>query len=158
VLLPQILQSWQVLAMPFAYRCAFVLGPNSVAAAIAATAISNGTSSSNRMWGSSSGRNGADDSPAAGADSSSSSDGLADAAATALSPAAAAAAAAGVESQKAVRQAPWSDRVQCQAHIALLACLHQYHEDEPAAAEQQREVLEDEARVMDAGLALLPAG
>jgi hypothetical protein len=48
--------------------------------------------------------------------------------------------------------------VQCQSHIALLACLHQYHEDEPAAAEQQQEVLADESRVLQAGLANLPAG
>lgn len=129
----QILQSWQALAMPFSYRCAFVLGTNSA-----------NSSSSSRA-------------DCAAADNSSSGDGstpstTADAAADAPQTAAAAAASQGVH-----QQAPWSDRAQCQAHIALLACLHQYHEDEPAAAEQQWEVLADEGRVIEAGLALLPA-
>jgi hypothetical protein len=47
---------------------------------------------------------------------------------------------------------PWADRAQCQAHVALLACLHQLHEDRPAAAATAQALLEDELALMDAGL------
>jgi hypothetical protein len=147
----QILHSWQALSMPFAYRCAFVLGPSS----------NPSTNASMQEWGSISGSastaatrcNASSDADTAR--SSDSRDAPGDAVST-PSAAAAAAAAGGVLLQ-VVRQAPWCDRAQCQAHIALLACLHQYHEDVPAAAEQQADVLADEARVLDAGLAALPA-
>lgn len=51
--------------------------------------------------------------------------------------------------------APWLDRQQCQAHIALLACLHQLQEDDPAAAEVQQQLLGEEEQLMDTGLAKL---
>lgn len=144
----QILQSWQAMSMPFAYRCAFVLGPSS----------NPSTNASMQEWGSISGS----DSAAAArcnagsdADTARSSDSRYSPG-DAVSTPSAAAAAGGVLLQ-VVRQAPWCDREQCQAHIALLACLHQYHEDVPAAAEQQADVLADEARVLDAGLAALPS-
>lgn len=136
--------------MPFTYRCAFVLGPSS----------NPSTNASMQEWGSISGSDsaaaarcnaGSDADTARGSDSR---DSPGDAVST---PSAAAAAAAGGVLLQVVRQAPWCDRAQCQAHIALLACLHQYHEDVPAAAEQQADVLADEARVLDAGLAALPS-
>jgi hypothetical protein len=52
--------------------------------------------------------------------------------------------------------APWADRAQCQAHVALLACLHQLQEDQPAAALTQRSILAEEAELLDAGLAGMP--
>jgi hypothetical protein len=140
----QILQSWQALAMPFAYRSAFVLGPSSSNSSSVAAPITMQCSDNSS------------DSCAANAQAGSeAAQQAADCLVTPMPSATAGAAAAG---QLAVRQAPWSDRVQCQSHIALLACLHQYHEDEPAAAEQQQEVLADESRVLQAGLANLPAG
>lgn len=51
--------------------------------------------------------------------------------------------------------APWQDRQQCQAHVALLACLHQLQEDHPDAAELQQKLLSEEEGLMDAGLARL---
>lgn len=50
---------------------------------------------------------------------------------------------------------PWLDRQQCQAHIALLACLHQLHEDHPEAAAVQQQLLLREANLLEAGLARL---
>jgi hypothetical protein len=137
----QILQSWQALSMPFAYRCAFVLGVTSSSAAGNFASSGSGSSAAD-----------AADRPSASALAADAAAGATDSTA-AVPPTAAAAV-----SQRGVRKAPWADRSQCQAHVALLACLHQYHEDEPSAAEQQREVLSDEARVVDAGLAALPAG
>lgn len=51
--------------------------------------------------------------------------------------------------------APWLDRQQCQAHIALLACLHQLQEDQPAAAGVQQQLLAEEEQLMAVGLAKL---
>eukprot|EP00775_Hariotina_reticulata_P004311 gene4311-4564_t len=50
---------------------------------------------------------------------------------------------------------PWLDREQCQAHVALLACLHQLHEDDPAVAAAQKDLLAEEVALMDTGLATL---
>lgn len=149
----QILQSWQALAMPFQYRCAFVLGPchihtnssssadNSSSKACDGSTVQEGISGSRK-----------DDPDNSG---STSDDAAADTGAGAAPNAAAAPAADGA-SGGVLLEAPWHNRAQCQAHIALLACLHQYQEDEPAAARQQQEVLEQEARVVEAGLAQLP--
>ena len=51
--------------------------------------------------------------------------------------------------------APWQDRQQCQAHVALLACLHQLQEDQPDAALLQQQLLREEEQLMEAGLARL---
>lgn len=51
---------------------------------------------------------------------------------------------------------PWWDRAQCQAHVALLACLHQLQEDQPVAAATQQSILAEEAALLDAGLRNLP--
>ncbi|WIA37749.1 hypothetical protein OEZ86_014626 [Tetradesmus obliquus] len=53
--------------------------------------------------------------------------------------------------------APWADRAQCQAHVALLACLHQLQEDTPAAALSQLSILAEEAEMLEAGLAAMSA-
>lgn len=146
----QILQSWQALAMPFAYRCAFVLGPGSHSStAVAGIAQNSNSSDDTCKYEVQAGLAAAEQAAAAHAASPPP---------PAAAAGSAAAAAGAVATQLAVRQAPWSDRVQCQSHIALLACLHQYHEDEPAAAEQQQEVLADESIVLQAGFACLPAG
>lgn len=50
----------------------------------------------------------------------------------------------------------WRLRSHCQAHVALLACLHQLYEDAPERAERASEALREEARVMGAGLAAMP--
>ena len=135
--------------MPFAYRCAFVLGPTSSSSSAASAGSGSGSSSSGGA-ADDAGRPSASDAPAYAATGIIATAAVAAPAAAAAAPAAAA--------SPGVWTAPWSDRGQCQAHVALLACLHQYHEEEPSAAEQQREVLLHEARVVDAGLAALPAG
>jgi hypothetical protein len=53
---------------------------------------------------------------------------------------------------------PWRDRLLCQSHIALLACLHQQQEDDPAAAAVHARVVADERALLVAGLLRLPGG
>lgn len=137
----QILQSWHTLSMPLAYRCAFVLGINS-----------------QRSSSSSSQPHKATQLLAAAADSSNNAVAAPAAAPSSSQMSTAAAAGAGHHHHQQQHQVPWLDRAQCQAHIALLACLHQFQEDEPVAAQQQRGVFAEELRLVEAGLAQLQAG
>lgn len=152
----QILQSWQALAMPFAFRCAFVLGFSNSGSS---DASSNG-SSSNSVESTAQNSSGTGFSSQAGcglsSSTESSSTGSASGSDTSSSNSSSSSAPAGDAVAADVQGGPWRDRSQCQAHVALLACLHQYQEDEPNAARQQQEVLQHEARVIEAGLALLP--
>jgi hypothetical protein len=50
---------------------------------------------------------------------------------------------------------PWQDRKQCQAHVALLACLHQLHEDDPSVAAAQQALHSEEVALMNSGLTML---
>jgi len=155
----QILQSWQALAMPFAYRCAFVLGSsNSGSTDASSHGSSSSSSSSVESTAQDSSGTGSSSNAGCGLSSSteSSSTGSASGGDTSSSNCSSCSAPAGNAGAVAVLGGPWRDRSQCQAHVALLACLHQYQEDEPNAARQQQEVLQHEARVIEAGLALLP--
>jgi hypothetical protein len=55
-----------------------------------------------------------------------------------------------------VGHASWGAVSQCQAHVALLACLHQLHEDAPERQDRAAEALREEGRIIAAGLAAMP--
>jgi hypothetical protein len=62
------------------------------------------------------------------------------------------------QQQQPAQAVPWRDRLLCQSHIALLACLHQQQEDDPAAAAVHARVVADERALLVAGLLRLPGG
>jgi hypothetical protein len=54
-----------------------------------------------------------------------------------------------------VRHESWDSRHGCAAAVALLACLHQLHEDAPAGAAAAAALLQDEAAVLETGIAAM---
>ena len=47
---------------------------------------------------------------------------------------------------------PWCCRVECAAHVALLACLHQQHEEQPERQQQQQELWGEEQQLLEEGM------